>query len=187
MRQQPRTLHARRSLISKAVRRCATASRLTAGVTIFSEKIFQRGDVEQGVGEKTLQARVLILQRLQPLGFRHFHAAELGLPLVNARVAHAMFAAQLGDWPPDSCSFEIAMICSSLKRLRFILWSSAWARVYFKTDKPQGATSSDSPLIVALEEATVRPQGAEPSVPETCFVEARQRRTIVLFDLRFCS
>ncbi|MCO5966611.1 hypothetical protein NAG74_33740, partial [Sinorhizobium meliloti] len=35
---------------------------------------------------------------------------------------------------PASCSFNMPMICSSLKRLRFIPWSSQWARAYFKMD-----------------------------------------------------
>jgi len=32
------------------------------------------------------------------------------------------------------------MICSSVKRLRFIPWSSQWARAYFKMDHPNGAS-----------------------------------------------
>ncbi|KQV14727.1 hypothetical protein ASC97_31660 [Rhizobium sp. Root1203] len=34
------------------------------------------------------------------------------------------------------------MICSSVKRLRFILWSSQWARAYFKMDYFNGARSA---------------------------------------------
>jgi hypothetical protein len=34
----------------------------------------------------------------------------------------------------DSYSFKIAMICSSEKRLRFMFWSSQWARTNFKPD-----------------------------------------------------
>jgi hypothetical protein len=33
------------------------------------------------------------------------------------------------------------MICSSVKRLRFIPWSSQWARAYFKMDYFNGARS----------------------------------------------
>ncbi|WP_207092461.1 hypothetical protein, partial [Rhizobium ruizarguesonis] len=42
---------------------------------------------------------------------------------------------------PASCSFNMPMICSSVKRLRFILWSSQWARAYFKMDYFNGARS----------------------------------------------
>ncbi|OKP63816.1 hypothetical protein BTE77_35225 [Ensifer adhaerens] len=33
------------------------------------------------------------------------------------------------------------MICSSVKRVRFIPWSSQWARAYFKMDYFNGARS----------------------------------------------
>ena len=39
------------------------------------------------------------------------------------------------------------MICSSVKRLRFILWSSQWARAYFKMDYFNGARSAGSGLL----------------------------------------
>ena len=32
------------------------------------------------------------------------------------------------------------MICSSVKRLRLMFWSSRWARTNFKLDYPRGAT-----------------------------------------------
>ncbi|OKP66383.1 hypothetical protein BTE77_31945 [Ensifer adhaerens] len=35
----------------------------------------------------------------------------------------------------------MTMICSSVKRLRFIPWSSQWARAYFKMDYFNGARS----------------------------------------------
>lgn len=35
------------------------------------------------------------------------------------------------------------MICSSVKRLRLMFWSSQWARTNFKLDYPRGATSID--------------------------------------------
>jgi len=35
---------------------------------------------------------------------------------------------------PASCSFRIPMICSSEKRLRFMSWSSRWARTNFNPD-----------------------------------------------------
>ncbi|WP_206113537.1 hypothetical protein, partial [Rhizobium laguerreae] len=36
--------------------------------------------------------------------------------------------------------------CSSVKRLRFILWSSQWARAYFKMDYFNGARSMPNPV-----------------------------------------
>ncbi|MGV1987385.1 hypothetical protein ACQZ5N_12255, partial [Agrobacterium sp. 22-221-1] len=36
------------------------------------------------------------------------------------------------------------MICSSVKRLRFIPWSSQWARAYFKMDYFNGARSAEN-------------------------------------------
>jgi hypothetical protein len=59
MRQLPMALHARRSLISNAVRRCATAFRFPAGVTILSQEILQRRIVQHGVGQQPLQPGVL--------------------------------------------------------------------------------------------------------------------------------
>jgi hypothetical protein len=35
---------------------------------------------------------------------------------------------------PDSCSFNIPMICASVKRLRFMFWSSRWAKTNFNMD-----------------------------------------------------
>lgn len=142
MRQQPRILHARRSLISKVVRRCATASRLTTGVTIFSQEILQSRVVEHGIGQQALEPRVLVLKLLQPLGFRHLHAAEFGLPLVMLASLTPSLRQSSATGMPDSCSFNIAMICSSEKRSRFILSFSVRARAYFNTDKPQGTTST---------------------------------------------
>jgi hypothetical protein len=63
------TLHARRSLISCASLRCATASRLTAGVTIFCQEVLQRRVVRHGIGQPPLQLAVLALKLLQALGF----------------------------------------------------------------------------------------------------------------------
>ena len=49
-------------------------------------------------------------------------------------VNDAMLAAEIGDRDPAWCSFKIPMICSSVNRLRFMLWSSSWARANFKPD-----------------------------------------------------
>ena len=42
---------------------------------------------------------------------------------------------------PGSCSFNIPMICSSVKRLRFMSGPQNEARMNFKPDQPRGATS----------------------------------------------
>ena len=41
---------------------------------------------------------------------------------------------------PPSCSFRIAMICSSVCLLRFIVWSFLKARLQFILDQFNGAT-----------------------------------------------
>lgn len=49
---------------------------------------------------------------------------------------------------PTSRSFKIPMICSSGKRLRFMLWSPSWARANFKLDQARGARSDGTNLMV---------------------------------------
>ncbi len=51
----------------------------------------------EGCGGDALELVVLRLQRLQALGVRHVHAAELGLPGVVARLRKPVLAAQLLD------------------------------------------------------------------------------------------
>src|SRR3954454_3826303 len=97
MRQQPMALHARRSLIPNASRRWTTAFRFPAGVTTSFPKVVQRRVVEHGIGQQPLQSRVLVFQRPQPFSLGDIQAAESGLPFVDARVAHAVLAAQIGD------------------------------------------------------------------------------------------
>jgi hypothetical protein len=45
-----------------------------------------------------------------------------------------MLAAQIGDRNAGLVLLQISMICSSEKRLRFMLWSLSWARANFKLD-----------------------------------------------------
>jgi hypothetical protein len=47
---------------------------------------------------------------------------------------HALCLGASATETPASCSFKIPIICSSEKRLRFILWSSSWARANFNLD-----------------------------------------------------
>ena len=92
--------HARRSLISWADTRRATASRLAAGVRIFCHEVFQRGVVEHRVGQKPLQLGVLVLNLLEPLGLGHLHPAKLRLPTVEGRRADPVLAAHLSGRKP---------------------------------------------------------------------------------------
>ncbi len=114
--------------------RCATALRSAAGVTISFQEILQRDIVEHRVREHPLELGVLVLQRFQAFGFRHVHAAVFGFPFVDAGVADAMLPAELRDGYARLLSFRIAMICSSLNRLRFMFWSPHTARTNFKLD-----------------------------------------------------
>jgi len=47
------------------------------GPYILSQKVFQSGIVEHCIGQEPLQLRVLVFQRLQPLGFGYVHAARI--------------------------------------------------------------------------------------------------------------
>src|SRR5947199_6108449 len=64
---------------------------------LLSQKILQRRVVQHGIGQQSLQSRVLVFQRPQPFSLGDVHAAESGLPFVDARVADAVLAAQIGD------------------------------------------------------------------------------------------
>ena len=48
----------------------------------FDKQLAQRRGFQHLVGEQLLQLRVLLLERLQPLGVGDVHAAVLGLPVV---------------------------------------------------------------------------------------------------------
>ncbi|MGZ2475189.1 hypothetical protein ACVI1N_003480 [Sinorhizobium medicae] len=57
----------------------------------------RRRIVEHRICQKPFQLRVLVFQRLQPLGFGYVHAAELGFPFIDAGIADAVLAATLRD------------------------------------------------------------------------------------------
>ena len=99
---RPRTLHGR------------------GGPYIFCRDFLHHLDLEVTLGHQLLQLGVLILERLQPLGVRHFEAAVLGLPFVERRAADPVRAAHIGRLHPASCSRKIPMICSSVNRLGFM-------------------------------------------------------------------
>src|SRR5665213_518603 len=100
----------------------------------FSEEIFQRRVVEHGIGQQPLQLGVLVLERPQLPGLADVHTAILGLPLVDARIAHAMLAAQIGDRDARLVLFQYPDDLVFGEPASFHLWSSFWARAYFKLD-----------------------------------------------------
>lgn len=73
------------------------------------------------VAKTTLVAGV---QLPQALGLRHLQAAELGLPILKVALLAPCRQHTSAIGIPASCSFNIAMICSSLNLLRFILSDS---------------------------------------------------------------
>jgi hypothetical protein len=77
---------------------------------------------------------LLPIEPEEPLGLRDLQPAELRFPFVDAGVADAVFAAQIGDRNAASYTIKIPIIYSSEKRLRFMLWSSSWARANFNLD-----------------------------------------------------
>lgn len=80
--------------------------------------------VEHGIRQEPLQLRVLVLQRLQPLGLRYVHAAELGFPLLDAGVADAVLAAKLRDRRACLVLLQYADDLFVCETVRFISCSS---------------------------------------------------------------
>ena len=72
-------------------------SALLRASPLLSQQVLQSRIVEHRVCQKPLQLRVFVLKCLQPLGFGHVHAAELGLPFIDAGIADAVLAAKLRD------------------------------------------------------------------------------------------
>jgi hypothetical protein len=64
------------------------------------------------------------------------------------------------------------MICSSVKRLRFILWSSQWARAYFKMDYFNGARSLIELHQISVAKETLRQWMTEAGI----WVSRRERK-----------
>ena len=77
--------------------RCLEPLRGRGGPYILSQKVFQSRIVEHRICQEPFQLRVLVFQRLQPLGFGYVHAAEFGLPFIDAGIADAVLAARLRD------------------------------------------------------------------------------------------
>jgi hypothetical protein len=73
---------------------------------VFCEHLAQRRHVQHLFCQQLLELAVLLLERLQPLGFRDLEAAVLRAPGVEGGVAD-----------PAWCSFNKPMICSSLNLL----------------------------------------------------------------------
>lgn len=60
-----------------------TLARTGRTIHFLSHEILQRGIVEHGVGQKPLQPRLPVLQRLQSPSLGNIHPAEAGLPVVD--------------------------------------------------------------------------------------------------------
>src|SRR5208283_697910 len=107
----------------------------------FCQQVLQRCIVEHGVRKELLQPGVLALKSLQPLGLGHLKPAVLGFPVVEARLANPVLAAQLGRLYPglvllqdrNNLFFRIPL---ALHRLSFLK-----ARLQFVPDQFKGATS----------------------------------------------
>ena len=98
------------------------------------QQVLQRHIVEHGTGQHALELAVLIFQRTEPLGFGHIHAAELGSPFVDAGLADTVLAAKITHRDTRLVLLQNADDLFFQKRLRFMFWSSVWARTNFKLD-----------------------------------------------------
>src|SRR6188768_2764154 len=73
------------------------ASRLACGASALPRSPLQRFDVQMRLRQQLLELGVLSLRLAQPRGFASLHAAELGTPLVERRIAEPVLPAQLLD------------------------------------------------------------------------------------------
>lgn len=64
-RSTSRASHARRWLAPCTRQACATASRLTSGVTVFCSNLLEDGVVEHGLGQQLLQLGVISTESLR--------------------------------------------------------------------------------------------------------------------------
>lgn len=70
-----------------------------------------------------LQLGVLLLQRLQPLGVGHLHAAICGLPVIQRRLRDPALEGHIARFRPRVVLAQTAMICSSVNCFLFICTS----------------------------------------------------------------
>lgn len=80
--------------------RCATASRFTAGVTIFLNPVPSSPPDRASAQPAASWLRVLILERLRTRYLRHGHPAGFGPPIVESAFRHAMLPTQIGTLHP---------------------------------------------------------------------------------------
>jgi hypothetical protein len=96
----------------------------------FCSHILQHGVVEHSFRQQLLQLRVLVLKRLQPLSVGNLQPAVLGLPFVERRVEIPCLRQISAVAAPASCSCKIPIICSSVKRLGFMVYPSRGEGLY---------------------------------------------------------
>jgi hypothetical protein len=92
---------------------------------LLSQEVLQGCIVSKTSASSRFSRVFSSFQPLQPLGLRDVRSAEFGFPLVNAGVTPCL-RHRSATATPASCSFKIPMICSSVKRLRLMLWSLSW-------------------------------------------------------------
>lgn len=97
--------------------------------------VLQARDVEHRLGQQLLELRLLVLERLQPVGLRDNHAGELRIPLVEARRADPLPAEQSTLAPLAYYSQRIALITCTPKESRSSLANLSLIDVAPKTTK----------------------------------------------------
>src|SRR4029077_11999699 len=116
-------------------------SALPRASPLLSHEVLQGRIVQHRVSQQPLQPRVLVLQRLQPLGLRDLQAAKLGLPFVDASITDAMLAAQIGDRNAGLMLLQNSDDLLFRKAAALHALVLVWARTNFKLDYPRGARS----------------------------------------------
>ena len=86
------------------------------------------GIVEHGIGKKPFQTGVLVLKAFQSFRLADVHAAILGFPFIDGRIADAVLAAQIGDGNTRLVLFQNADDLVFGKSAAFHLWSFRWGQ-----------------------------------------------------------
>lgn len=149
----------------------------------LSREILQSDVVEHGVREHALEFGALVFQRPQAPGHEDFHAAGLRFPFVDARVADAVLPAELRDGDAvrksSPCSFWIAMICSSLNRLRFMFWSFRCGQNELQTGLGQRGNVRRSASVAGSGRRCAHTESVAPKAASSACASVTSCRTCV--------